>query len=955
MSKSNEEYLKHQKDFEKLALALPAQKIQQLLEHRNNLKNEVQSLEKNKEVVQKEKQEITLKLTADNKKHIALEENYQKFTSEKATQEKLIHHEIMPLDKQIISLQEQITDPYNTLEQKKELLSTYEKQVRQLKDKRRQIEKYLSDTQNWLTQNSHLEDLSPKLQLISHKIQEVTQLDNALMAKQKALKETREELGSIDQKINLNQQEIQQQISATDTFEKKQQNFKDEIKKLDPNGTLVEQLNQCKERNALSQSLPSTALKLRDLSHRINTRNSRLAHLNPQIEKVKTLLPKLESELQDKKKILDQARKLLEQERTILDLKQYRDQLKSGDPCMVCGSREHPAITEYSNLDVNQTKNQQAEAEANFNSLQKSYIETTKDLEKLQADVNQAKLEIAKDNELWESDLRGWSHNCKNLQVTLDYSDEAQVQNFTKSFNSQLASLQKAATELLSLEEKQKFLEKELQKNKDALNSQQAQIGILNEQKKQTEKSLELLTKDFSTEQSHSHEIKQEIEELLRAFPQGNNFVERLQIAQTAVKHFCETQNNQLETNNQRQKFELELNNCNETIFNLQSDLEALNKKVNEIGLQIKSSQDSRIEKFGTESTEKTLQLLANESKKLSISLEQSRENLTELQKNSTALAAQSQEIENNLQSKIKLYQQAELEYSDSLNQSPFADEATLLANCLSSETIKDLQSLQLQFSETLTRHKTRVEDLEKQISQEKEKVLTETPIDELKENLLDISTKLQNVATQKNEFDLKIKQQEQLKETQAKKVAAIKEQQSNFNLWATLSSLIGSADGQAFRNFAQGLTLDHLVSLANIHLERLHDRYFLARQEDDSLNLTIIDTYQADTIRPVETLSGGESFLVSLSLALALSDLASDRVNIESLFLDEGFGTLDPETLETALTALDHLQASGKMIGVISHVQILKERLPSKIQLYCNEGMGISRLNEEFAVIIEK
>ncbi|MEJ0004246.1 MAG: SbcC/MukB-like Walker B domain-containing protein [Pararobbsia sp.] len=139
------------------------------------------------------------------------------------------------------------------------------------------------------------------------------------------------------------------------------------------------------------------------------------------------------------------------------------------------------------------------------------------------------------------------------------------------------------------------------------------------------------------------------------------------------------------------------------------------------------------------------------------------------------------------------------------------------------------------------------------------------------------------------------------------------------------------------------GLTLDHLIHLANRQLTRLHGRYQLNRRRSGELELEVIDTWQGDIARDTRTLSGGESFLVSLALALALSDLVSHKTSIDSLFLDEGFGTLDGETLDIALDALDALNASGKMIGVISHVEALKERIPVQIQVRKRAGVGFS------------
>ncbi len=158
--------------------------------------------------------------------------------------------------------------------------------------------------------------------------------------------------------------------------------------------------------------------------------------------------------------------------------------------------------------------------------------------------------------------------------------------------------------------------------------------------------------------------------------------------------------------------------------------------------------------------------------------------------------------------------------------------------------------------------------------------------------------------------------------------------QRAETRRWNGLNQLIGQQDGGKFRKFAQGLTLDRLTLKANTYLAMLSRRYRLKRSLEHDLGITVIDTYFGDRIRPTENLSGGESFLVSLSLALGLSDLTSQRTKIESLFLDEGFGTLDTETLETALAALDTLNASGKTVGIISHVDALKERIAAKIDV---------------------
>lgn len=161
---------------------------------------------------------------------------------------------------------------------------------------------------------------------------------------------------------------------------------------------------------------------------------------------------------------------------------------------------------------------------------------------------------------------------------------------------------------------------------------------------------------------------------------------------------------------------------------------------------------------------------------------------------------------------------------------------------------------------------------------------------------------------------------------------------------WGRLKELIGSADGAKFSRFAQSLTLRQLIGLANEHLKVLAERYRLMAASGDELDLRIVDLYQANVDRPMESLSGGESFLASLALALGLSELASRHHPIDSLFIDEGFGTLDTETLEVALSALENLRSRGKTIGLISHVDLLKERLTTQVRVLRGPG-GTSRI----------
>ncbi|NWB99033.1 AAA family ATPase [Pseudomonas gingeri] len=170
-----------------------------------------------------------------------------------------------------------------------------------------------------------------------------------------------------------------------------------------------------------------------------------------------------------------------------------------------------------------------------------------------------------------------------------------------------------------------------------------------------------------------------------------------------------------------------------------------------------------------------------------------------------------------------------------------------------------------------------------------------------------------------------------------------ITEANSEYQRWARLDALIGSATGDRFRKLAQAYNLDLLVHHANAQLRQLVRRYRLKRG-GSMLGLLVMDTEMGDELRSVHSLSGGETFLVSLALALGLASMASSTLKIESLFIDEGFGSLDPESLQLAMDALDGLQAQGRKVAVISHVQEMHERIPVQIQVR-RQGNGLSTL----------
>ena len=205
-------------------------------------------------------------------------------------------------------------------------------------------------------------------------------------------------------------------------------------------------------------------------------------------------------------------------------------------------------------------------------------------------------------------------------------------------------------------------------------------------------------------------------------------------------------------------------------------------------------------------------------------------------------------------------------------------------------------------------------------LTQQKELNLTDKELQTLNDELQQIQNAIdelqKSIGSLEKELEINAqnrkKHEDKIKESQKKKDA--------FKVWVKLNEMIGSSNGEKFNKYAQSITLQQLVYLANQHLKILTPRYELQKSPngDKQLEIEVVDGFQGDEVRGVNTLSGGESFIVSLSLALGLSSLASQKISIDSLFLDEGFGTLDSDSLELALNALNQLQSSGKMVGVI-------------------------------------
>ena len=280
-----------------------------------------------------------------------------------------------------------------------------------------------------------------------------------------------------------------------------------------------------------------------------------------------------------------------------------------------------------------------------------------------------------------------------------------------------------------------------------------------------------------------------------------------------------------------------------------------------------------------------------------------------------------------------------ETEFVRALGEAGFTDEKRFLEARLAPRMMEELSAKARELDNRQTELNARQKDRETRLATEIAKKITDKSLEEMKEQFKVYEDTLKGLRDAIAGLRHRLSENDAAKERIKARQTAIEAQREECRRWENLHELIGSADGKKYRNFAQGLTFEMMIGYANRQLQKMTDRYLLLRDDAQPLELNVVDNYQAGEVRSTKNLSGGECFIVSLSLALGLSHMASRNVRVDSLFLDEGFGTLDEEALDTALEALASLQQDGKLIGLISHVSALKERINAQIQIIPQTG----------------
>jgi exonuclease SbcC len=674
----------------------------------------------------------------------------------------------------------------------------------------------------------------------------------------------------------------------------------------------------------------------------------RLTELQSDKKEARAILNRLELEIGEAAELLEHLQKIYDLEVKVQKYDEDRLQLQDGEPCSLCGSVHHPFVE-------GKYVSRMSEAEERRNQQQQKLqlLKTQLDAQLIIMNTLSYQLETGNKNlvnsaEMLSQTFAEFELNNGKLPKPLDIAKPGIIsavierkkiqQTELKIQTDQIKLLQKQLTELDSHFIQQKeAVAKHISKGEQArleISFAAQQLNLNIQQLNDIAKEYKLLEDQASTliipfgiafDASLAEQILSEMDIRYQHYQKSDQEMKGLEL-------------------DLRQQ-ETELKNLDRAITEKNENLNLLQLQLDDSKTKVQLLQQERRDVFGTKDPVYERSKLSNELKQYRERIEGLQQFLQQKQERLKIIEDRQLQLNNSFLSNKTLFSQQLEKLQTRLRAEGLSSVEELKTLFMPDEDARLAASLQHESVQRIASGKSLLSAAEKELETEQKKALTEESRAVLAPQLEEQGQALSLLQQQKGRLQQVISDDDLLKLKHMEVVAEIERQQQETDRFQKLSALIGSADGKKFSRFAQGLTLARLTELANRHLLRLSDRYTILKSPEKDLDLQIIDGYQADVIRPMSTLSGGESFLVSLALALGLSDLASRKVQINSLFIDEGFGTLDAETLDVAITALENLQASGKNIGIISHVEALKERIGTQIQLSREPG-GTSRIS---------
>ncbi|MGF1708788.1 AAA family ATPase [Enterovibrio baiacu] len=663
----------------------------------------------------------------------------------------------------------------------------------------------------------------------------------------------------------------------------------------------------------------------------------------------------LRGQFKDKKQLIDALGKLVSQEE---HLAQYRAALHPEDACPLCGSTEHPALT-GAVLNVSETVQEKMDAETALSQLEVTGKETGVKLETCKRYVTELEQQLTR----MQSQQAALEHQWAETSSALGMALLIQQQDAFTAFTDEQKQARDTLTQTLAqLKDQDKHLQRAKQLWDDAARAQagfEQALSLLMLTIENNERQLHGLLEDKRLRLDKLDTLQTALNTQIADSGYSAPHADTLLIWLEERKQDAEF----WEQNTQRKDalgkaialLESELASISRELTALNEQRLAVQKDSEELLGALNAAKAQRDALFSDKVVEQERQQSAGKLASAEEALTVSQQQAQQCQGDLRAIQAETSSLEQALSSQKEDTTSKEATWNERLLASPFTSLDTFQSALLPEEEKQQLLVEKRQLENALEGAKVLLQKAQCHVAEvlahDNAERLEQTPLDEVETALQAQTDVLNQLAKRSGELSNELSSDKQRRESQQALFEQIERLRADYDDIQYLHALIGSQKGDKFRKFAQGLTLDNLVYLANKQLERIHGRYQLNRKQGEGLELSVLDTWQGDIERDTKTLSGGESFLVSLALALALSDLVSHKTSIDSLFLDEGFGTLDSETLDIALDALDSLNASGKMIGVISHIEAMKERIPTQLRVTKKTGLGISELENHYRV----
>lgn len=871
-------------------------------------------------------------------------------------QEQLITSKILPLDNQIVAKQEAYLSAAQELGSKQsevnELIANNRAIKNQLEGTRsseHETKAYLAEHANDAGLIEHLQSWQVRLEQIAKDQQE----QHTLSQQQQSLQQ------DIEQSIT-QQKQYQQQLTGfyAQVIQAKEQLAQIEalLSKLNEQGSyddLQAQQQQSHQRWQLFHQLKVLQQSFIDESQLQQQNQTDISQYKQKRSALEQEVKVLRQAWGVEKQTFNDLTQLISQEEL---LSEYRRLLTQGSECPLCGSTEHPKAN--IDVDIPETQVRRDHSEANLNSLEKQGHEVKEQLRNTELQLSETEKRQSALNQKLVGLKQQWQSLIDQLAQSLEIEQQQQLNELEREWQEQAQLLEQQLTRLQQADKdhrqakdslvtvlatqaemasKLEIVEQKIVSQKQNLADKQQQITDNSEQLSQQRTSLQSDMEQCGQTLPQT-DINQWLEQKRLA---SNNYQEQQQKLQTLHQEISLITERLNSVEQQKVKANKELSKLTSNHTQLQQTIAELNKE--------------RETLFGHQSIETVRQTFAKQVNDAEQAVQIASDAKQNIEKEHIRLTSELALIQNNHNQSIAQFEKLSADWQDLLKQSPFASQQDFESAVLTAEEKQQLQSLkasvetELEAANALSlQAQQRLQSLE---TSDHAKVWRKTPKEAVLQQLHKLEQDREQVITANAQIEQKLDSDAQANERHQALMQDIAQQQVLFDDLSYLHSLIGSASGDKFRRFAQGLTLDNLIYLANKQLDKLHGRYLLKRKEQDGLVLSVLDTWQGDVERNTKTLSGGESFLVSLALALALSDLVSHKTSIDSLFLDEGFGTLDAQTLDIALDALDNLNASGKTIGVISHIEAMKERIPTQLKVFKKSGLGVSELGKEYRV----